>query len=184
MLKLKALVAAAILALSPLVAQASTVVDVGNLLPNKSYNAGNVNIGASAYSFVGNIFSGTGGFTANTYVSPFHPTGVSTAMINFFVKGSRFKALSGSWGGNALTFSKVIDPVTNAISYVAGAKVTFSQAGLAGAQLFKLNWTGGNDIKFQVDLAAVPVPATGLLLAGAVAGLGSLLRRRRVAAAV
>jgi hypothetical protein len=181
-MKFKALIAAVILAVAPMASQASTVVvNMGNLFKT-TYNAGNINLGANTYQFGANIIGGKGGFTANTYVTPFKSTGLSTAIISFFVKGSRFKTLTGSWGGSAFVFNQVIDPITNAISYVGSAKVYYTQAGLAGAQLFKVNWTGGNDITFQVNLAAVPVPAAGVLLVGALGGLGAVARRRKVAA--
>jgi len=162
-----------------MVASATTVVNMGNLF-GKTYKAGNINLSTGPYQFGANIIGGQGGFTANTYVTPYMSTGLSTAVISFFVKGSRFTSLSGSWGGSAFTFSQIIDPITSAISYVGNATVHFTQSGLAGAQLFKVNWTGGNDITFQTTLSAVPVPAAGLLLVGALGGLGALSRRRKI----
>jgi hypothetical protein len=180
-MKFRTIVAAVILAVAPIVANATTVVNMGNLF-KKTYNAGNINLAADDYVFGANIIGGKGGFTANTYVTPYKSTGLSTAIISFFVKGSRFTSLTGSWGGNAFTFNQVVNPLTNAVSYVGSASVIYAQAGLAGAQLFKVNWTGGNDITFQVSLSAVPVPAAGLLMLGALGGLGAVARRRSVAA--
>ena len=100
-------------------------------------------------------------------------TTVSAAgLLNFL-----FRTVSGSPGEIANNGSASPNTASIAIAYSA-----LFNGGKSAIVLFDDTGAGPDrdydDLGLRIDVAAVPVPAAGLMLAGALAGLGALRRRR------
>ncbi|MFT4148709.1 MAG: VPLPA-CTERM sorting domain-containing protein [Paracoccaceae bacterium] len=145
----------------------------------------------AATSTTGTVYQGITGDWSGVYLSPFSDTttaytsvsGGASATYDF---GAVMSAISLVWGTvdsyNYIDFIKdgvVVETLGG--SGIAGGYLQIASDFLFDSVTLR---SGSNAFEFgalSATPSAVPVPAAGLLLAGAVAGLGALSRRRRAA---
>ncbi|MBU3261826.1 VPLPA-CTERM sorting domain-containing protein [Roseovarius sp. PS-C2] len=149
-------------------ASALTVVSAGN-----SYDITSDNLFLGAATSNG----GAGSYSVN-FFSPIDPVlGKANASVTLKVLGT-FSGLTMSW----------VDAATNTVlqSTAVLADVTTNLNTMFTApnlnQNLVFNWTdSAQGVTFDFDVAAVPLPAGGVLLLTALGGLGLARRRRKVA---
>jgi hypothetical protein len=159
----------------------SSVLDGGN-----DYVLGvDVNIQDAFETFFDFTVNGSGTLTINTYVDPFAPGGIGTAIVRLgnaappLVANAMFEV---KWGTGPT------------VSLTSGTEqflsTSFAGAGLAFSETLFFEWSNFENVR-QVDvgiasapISPVPLPASALLLLGGLGGLGGLsaLRRRKRAA--
>jgi len=177
-MNIRTFLAAVLIAALPVCASAVTITDFGTLANNASYNAGNVNLSSDdQFSWEG-LVNGSASFTANTYVDPLMLTGAGSANLLIGLSGAT--SVTGSWDGVTIVFQKI------GTTWLADFGTTFTQAGLAGAQLLQISWVGATNDQFSLaiyasDLARVPLPAGIWLMLTGLAGLGLTQVRKRAA---
>lgn len=119
--------------------------------------------------------SGAGSFT-HTFTSVVDPLGVNAQVSVLTITGT-FTGMVLSWlDGSLATLSSIsVIPTTTTLATV------FTIPNLT--QSVRVSWTGSttNAIAVLGVVAAVPVPAGGLLLIGALGGLAALRRRKKAA---
>lgn len=163
--RLKYLAVAAVVAMTPLVASAATLIVDG----------GTYTIGNAEDEFFGNVdaFGGAGSWTVVFNADADPVTADASATIGRIVLGT-FNNLTMSWLGFG-------DTVLSTINVAQGSTLlstVFTIPDLTQKLVF--NWTGSrNGAGFDVEVAAtVPLPAGGLLLLGALGGIAALRRRK------
>lgn len=166
--------AAAMVSFMPAASQAALVVEGNNVFTGTlaaNQNLGAIDLADGSFVFSGTTGAATGGLRFLATNSGSAQTGIGATQVLIRVgrpAGITFTELS--FGGNPI----VLTPITN------GFAAAFS--GSLPAQ-FVMSFTGANTgDSIQVSLAAIPLPAGGLLLISALGGL-ALLRRRKAAAA-
>jgi len=156
----------------------STALDGGN-----DYElAFDVNIQDAFETFFDFNVNESGTLTINTYVDPFAPNGIGSAIIRLGVSAPPFAAnamFDATWGtGPTVSLTSGTEQFLS--TSFAGASPAFSE------RLF-FEWSGLQNVR-QVDvgiasapISPVPLPASALLLLGGLGGLGGLsaLRRRK-----
>jgi len=170
---LKPAIAAAFLALAPLAAAAATIsgqIDI----------SGQVNLAGSDFSITGNVdledpglvTSATGDFATTVSFGDL----VALTDIDFNAPGTIWSV--GGFMFTASAFANIIDGATKsftALGTVSG--VGFDDT--AGVLTFTAQG-GQSSVSFSAT-TVVPIPAAGLMLLGALGGLGMLRRRRKAA---
>ena len=153
----------------------STALDGGN-----DYVLGvDVNIQDAFETFFDFTVNGSGTLTINTYVDPFAPGGIGTAIVRLgnaappLVANAMFEV---KWGTGPT------------VSLTSGTEqflsTSFAGAGPAFSETLFFEWSGLQNVR-QVDAgisaSPIPLPASALLLLGGLGGLGGLsaLRRRK-----
>ena len=163
--KLKALAVAAVVAVTPIAAGAVTVVNDGDSVA--------ISTGSD---FIGDVdaFGGAGSFVVN-FTSATDPLdATASATIGPVVAGT-FTDLVMSWVSDAtdavLASVAVTDPG-------AALGTTFASPSDL-VQRLEITWTDSLDgASFDIEVSAVPLPAGGFLLIGALGALGVARRRK------
>ncbi|WP_320178722.1 VPLPA-CTERM sorting domain-containing protein [Roseovarius pacificus] len=147
-------------------ASALTVVSTGN-----SYDITSDNLFLGAATSNG----GAGSYSVN-FFSPIDPVlGKANASVTLNVLGT-FSGLTMNWVDAA---TNTVLQSTAVLTGVTTLNTMFTAPNLNQNLVF--NWTGSaQGVTFDFDVAAVPLPAGGLLLLTALGGLG-LARRRKAA---
>ncbi len=165
--KMKYLAVAAVLAVTPLVASAATLIEDGN-----SYT-----IGYAEDEFFGNIDSvGGAGSWSVVFNADADPVSAESSATIGNIVFKQFKNLTMSWLDSGMN-------VLSTINIGVGDTVlstVFTVPNLSQTLLF--TWTNSTaGAGFDVEVAAaVPLPAGGLLLIGALGGIAALRRRKTV----
>ena len=163
--KLKTAIVAVAMLLTPVVANAVTIVNGGG-----SYDITSDNL------FVGvakDTDGGAGSYSVN-FISPLDPVqGKANASVTPRI-GGLFQNLTMSWVDSATNTILATTAVTAGVSNLT---TTFTAPRLSQNLVF--SWTGSTaNVGFDFDVSAVPVPAAGLLLLTALGGLGFARRRK------
>jgi hypothetical protein len=170
--KLKALAVAAVVAVTPLAASATTfLADDGIYVLDAP----------GAAPFLGNIdaVGGAGDYTATFSATPTNFGEMKLSILDSFV--GLFENLKVEWqtaGGSVL---EAIDPI---VAGTAALKTTFDAVN--STQKLVFSWTDSTDttgapkgpLGFDFEVAPVPLPAGGFLLIGALGALGVARRRK------
>lgn len=163
-------------------ALATAVVMTGSASALTSVSAGSSNDITSDNLFIGQVaaFGGSGSYAVN-FTSSVNPLRVqANASVTINVLGT-FSGLTISW------IDAATSTVLNSTSVLAGITTlsTLFNNNAQGQDLV-FSWSDstrtrdGSPVTFDFDVAAVPLPAGGLLLLAALGGLG-LARRRKAA---
>lgn len=170
--KIKVLGVVAALALAPVAAGAVTVVSDGDSVT--------IGAGGTDREFVGAVVGagGAGSWTVDFTATNDPLLANASATIGPIVAGT-FTNLVMSWirtaDATVLASVGVSDPG-------ASLGTTFASPSDLSQSLV-LSWDGSlRGAGFDVEVAAVPIPAAGILLLGALGGLGVAARRRKKAA--
>ena len=159
----------------------STALDGGN-----DYElAFDVNIQDAFETFFDFNVNASGTLTINTYVDPFAPNGIGSAILRLGVSAPPFAEnamFEATWGTGPT------------VSLTSGTEqflsTSFAGSGPAFSETLFFEWSNFENVR-QVDvgiasapISPVPLPASALLLLGGLGGLGGLsaLRRRKRAA--
>ena len=165
--RLKYLAVAAVIALTPVVASAATLIVDG----------GTYSIGHTENEFFGNVGAvGGAGSWSVVFNADTDPVNAEASATIGRIALGQFKNLTMSWldAGSA-----VLSTINLARGETLLATV-FTAPNLTQSLVF--SWTGSkNGAGFDVEVAAtVPLPAGGLLLIGALGGIAALRRRKTV----
>jgi hypothetical protein len=160
------------LAVAPVAASSATMVTDGG---------GPYDLLADMYKFEGDFVAGTAG---DTLTFSFVNSSNTTAAVTFF--GITLNQLSAAFtDGVQLTFGPIIDSfgttsVGEQYSFLVDPNQVVNLAITFGNVFDTIpdGFTGQANIDFQVTAAAVPLPAAGFLLLGALGGLAALRRRK------
>lgn len=187
----KSLLAALVMVLGASMAQAITVIetDCGVIDDNTTVDCGDFNLAQNdtIYSFEATVDTAdadtpkdglAGTLRIGTYVDPYYSTGFADANILLTVTGG-FTSATLTYGAQTVNLIPVIGKT------IASVTITekFPGVGIGNGLDLLLSYTGlkgGDQISIQVS--AVPLPASLLLLTGALGGLGLMRRRRQMAA--
>lgn len=168
--KLKYVAVAAVLSAAPLAASAATLLEDGN-----TYT-----IGYAEQEFYGDVNSGAGGagFWEVLFNADTDPVGSSASATIGRIVAGQFSNLVMSWydaGHNLLSSTSIVVGETTLATVFTAPNMS---------QYLNFAWTGSSvRAGFDVEVvAAVPVPAAGFLLVGALGGLAALRRRKSTAA--
>ena len=169
--KIKYLAVAAVLALSPVVAAAATLIEDG----------GTYTIGYAENEFFGNVGPVSKG--AGSWSVMFE---ADNDPVNAEASATIGRIALGQFTGLTMTWLGAMNQVLSSISIAQGGNflsTVFTVPDLSQTLVF--NWTGAKKgAGFDVEVAAnVPVPAAGFLLVGALGGIAALRRRKSAALA-
>jgi hypothetical protein len=135
----------------------------------------------SETQFTGNILAagGAGSWSVTFDSSPFETTGFADATIGN-IAAAAFSGLTMSWESvvSGVLSSTPITPVVTTLNTDFTAPDDL-------VQNLVISWTdsqAGAGFDVEVTVAAIPLPASVLLLLGALGGLGLVSRRRRTSA--
>lgn len=177
---LKTAIAAAAVALSGFLFSGgvapAAVVHISNGAMINPINPGDLYV----FELTENVTEGAGSFSF-TFVANSADAPLPVLAVSGNVRSAQGATLTGaylSWFDGANTVST---PLTNIGLFAFGELSTLFTDPNALTQVLTLGWTSrSGNIQFSVNVAAVPLPAGGLLLIGALGGL-AFLRRRKAA---
>ena len=166
--EIKYMAIAAVLALTPVVASAATLIEDGN-----TYTIGYAE--TEFFGLVGPVSTGAGSWSVVFNADNDPVNAEASATVGRFVLG-QFTNLTMSWLG---AMNQVLSTTSLGIGNTFLSTV-FTVPDLGQTLVF--NWTDAKrGAGFDVEVAAaVPVPAAGFLLIGALGGLAALRRRKTV----
>ena len=169
--KIKYLAVAAVLALSPVVAAAATLIEDGGVY----------DIGYAEQEFFGNVIAGKKG--AGSWSVVFN---ADNDPVNSMASATIDRIPLGQFKGLTMTWLGAMNQVLSTIVLAEGRtflSTVFTAPDLSQTLVF--SWTGAKrGAGFDVQVAAtVPVPAAGFLLVGALGGIAALRRRKSAALA-
>ena len=173
--KIKALLIAGLLSLSS-VSFASTVTYTGSTLDH----AGSISLismdgGVTVGGIFGEIMESTEGGEVGT--------GVGSVYYDMTLDSGLATAVGSSFDVSTFTIFDVTLSIFDSLAFDAaslvGSGINSISASLDAGVTYYLQLTGIADTSYNVDVAAVPVPAAGILFASALFGAGVLGRRKK-----